>query len=95
MDERLSNEPHERLTELCAVMTDALDEAREESEEIRCVVFLSDEQGGGLQVHGYPGDTNDEVTAAALADVLVHLQSIFRARGQDMRVIPITKIGHG
>jgi hypothetical protein len=75
-----SEEPHDRLTELCAVMTDALDAALEPGEAPKCIVFLNDDDRGGLQLHGYDDD------ADAIVDLLVHLRAIFRANGQELQV---------
>jgi hypothetical protein len=81
MDEkRTEGQPHDRLTRLCAVMTDALDADRERGDE-KAVVFLQDGRQSGLQMHGYENDSD------ALVDVLMHLRAILRSKGNDLRVI--------
>jgi hypothetical protein len=79
-DVRRTGEPHDRLTELCAVMTDALDAALAPGEEPKCIVFLDDGDRGGIQLYGYEDD------ADAIVDLLVHLRAIFRANGQELQV---------
>jgi hypothetical protein len=80
-NERRSTEPTDRLTRLCDAMADALDAHPERGDE-KCIVFLTSEadQRGGLQLHGY--DDDDE----ALADLLMHLRAIFRAKGQEFLI---------
>jgi hypothetical protein len=81
-DEHRMAEPHDRLTRLCAAMTDALDAHPEHGDE-KCVVFLQDGERGGLQLHGYDDD------AEAIADVLFHLQAIFAANGSQLLIAPL------
>lgn len=76
---RTEGEPHDRLTRLCAAMTEALDAHPERGEE-KCIVFLQDAERGGLQLHGYETDTE------AMVDLLMHLRAIFKANGKDLQV---------
>jgi hypothetical protein len=76
-----NTEPTDRLTRLCAAMTDALDAHPERGEE-KCIVFLQDGKIGGLQMHGYDDDKE------AVADLFIHLRAIFRANGQDLAFAP-------
>ncbi len=87
-DEKRTYEPHDRLTRLCAAMTDALDAHPERGDE-RCIVFLQseDDQRGGLQLHGYEDDTE------AIADLFVHLRAIFRGQGKELLFAPIMGSG--
>jgi hypothetical protein len=80
---RRSETPHDRLTELCAVMTDALDAALEPGEQPKCIVFLQDDERGGLQLHGYDDDLE------AMADLFMHLRAVFRANGKDILFAPL------
>lgn len=80
---RSEDGPVDRLTELCAVMTDALDAALEAGEEPKCIVFLQDGQRGGLQMHGYDDDTE------AIADLFMHLKAIFEANGKTLLFAPL------
>lgn len=81
----VTNEPHDRLTRLCDAMTDALENHAEYSDEIRCAVFLSDGDKGGIVLHGY--DEGDSMEA--MVDLFVHLRAIFRANGKDLEFIGI------
>jgi hypothetical protein len=82
---RSEGEPHERLTRLCAAMTDALDAHPERGDE-KCIVFLQDGERGGLQLYGYDDDRE------AMADLLMHLKAIFEANGKTLLV---TSLGEG
>lgn len=81
---RTEGHPHDRLTRLCAAMTDALDAHPERGDE-KCIVFLQSEhdQRGGLQLHGYHDDTE------AIADLLMHLRAIFQANGKQLLIAPL------
>jgi hypothetical protein len=79
-DEIRSTEPHDRLTRLCAAMTDALDAHPERGAE-KCIVFLQDEKLGGLQLHGYEDDTD------AIVDLFVHLRALFASNGKTLAVM--------
>lgn len=74
--------PHDRLTRLCAAMTDALDAHPERGDE-RCIVFLQDAERGGLSLHGYEDDRE------AIVDLLMHLRAIFKANGKELVVMPL------
>jgi hypothetical protein len=75
-----TDEPHDRLTRLCAAMTDALMAHPETTDEIRCAVFLSDDRVGGLQIYGYDDDSE------AVVDVLMHVRAIMRSNGKDLQI---------
>lgn len=83
-----SEEPTDRLTRLCAAMTDALDAHPERGDE-KCIVFLQDDEHGGLQLHGYDDDTD------AMVDLFMHLKAIFRANGKDIDFVNFDQIGQG
>jgi len=83
---RSYDEPHDRLTGLCAVMTEALD-AQPNTDDVRCVVFLSDDERGGLVTHGY-GEGEEEQLQAWL-DVFSHLRALMRANGKDLALVPV------
>jgi len=89
---KVSDEPFDRLTNLCAVMTDALDEALEVEREqnrgsdtdltdVRTIVFLEDDEGSGIVTHGYP-DTKE-----AMASLIMHLKAIFETQGMTLDFI--------
>ena len=84
---RSDGEPHDRLTRLCAAMTDAL-EAQPGTDDVKAIVMLQDAERGGLQVHGY----EDQVEA--MVDLLGHLQAIFEANGKTLAVAPLP-VGRG
>lgn len=88
-DERRTYEPHDRLTRLCAAMTDALDAHPERGDE-KCIVFLQDSERGGIQLHGYQDDTD------AMVDLFLHLRAIFRANGKDLQLHALNQeVGRG
>lgn len=84
---RKADQPFDRLTGLCKVMTDALDRAVEAEEgehlPVRAIVFLEDDEKGGIVTSGY------EDTIAAMAAVFVHIKAIFQAEGKDLDFIGI------
>ena len=81
---RRSDEPQERLTRLCAAMTDALD-AHPECGDAKCIVFLESESEGrgGIQLHGYEDDSE------AMQDLFWHVKAIFRSQGKDLHFAPM------
>lgn len=79
---RRTEEPHDRLTRLCAAMTDALDAHPEHGDE-KCIVFLQDGKRGGLQLHGYEDDTD------AMVDLFLHLKALFEANGKTLMFAPL------
>lgn len=80
---RTEGEPHDRLTKLCAEMTDVLDAKGGDAADVKCIVFLNDADRAGLQIHGYEDDTE------AMADLLVHLKAIFEANGKTLMFAPL------
>ena len=80
-DVTVGPEPHDRLTRLCELMTDALDEALEDGEQIRGIVFLNNPEKGGIQMFGYPD------TGSGLADLLVHMKAMFASMGKGFGVM--------
>lgn len=85
-DPRRTRQPHDRLTRLADVMTRALEADGEYHDGDKAIVFLDDGSRGGIVLHGYDRDTD------AVADLLVHLQAIMRAKGKDLMV---TTLGQG
>lgn len=79
---RTEGEPHDRLTRICAAMTDALDAHPEMSDDVKCVVMLQDAEKGGIQLHGYEDDSD------AIVDLFMHLRAIFKANGQELAIAP-------
>jgi hypothetical protein len=80
-DAIVSDEPHDRLTELAARMTECLGDAG--NEDVRAIIFLTDHQRGGIETYGY------DDTTEAIADLFIHLRALFRANGQDLDVVSI------
>jgi hypothetical protein len=85
-DEVRTTEPHDRLTRLCAAMTETLDAHPERGNE-KCIVFLQEHGGegarGGLTLHGYENDVE------AMADLFMHLRAIFAANGKTLMLAPL------
>jgi hypothetical protein len=73
-----SFEPVDRLTALCDAMTRTLVEQPGYGDDVKCIVFLQDEERGGLVMHGYEDDTD------AMVDLFLHLRAIFRANGKEL-----------
>lgn len=82
-----SDQPTDRLTELCAEMTRVLDEPR--NSDVRAIVFLDDRQRGGIQFHGY------DDTAEGLADLFVHMKAVFQSMGKDLDFIGVPESPEG
>lgn len=78
----MHSEPQDRLTRLCAAMTEAMDAHPEHNSDTdKAIVFLDDGMMGGIQIHGaYKDDTE------ALVDLLMHIKAIFEARGQQFEM---------
>lgn len=76
-----ATEPHDRLTRLCAAMTDALEAHPEARGDERGVLMLQDGERGGIVLHGYDDETR------ALVDLFMHLGAIFRASGKELRLM--------
>jgi len=84
-----SDQPMDRLTELCDEMTVPLE--RPENEKIRAIIFLDDmeEERGGLVMHGWEDHTE------AMAHLFVHMKAVFQANGQDLDFIGIPESPEG
>lgn len=67
--------PTDRLTRLCAAMTDTLEQHPEYRDGDKCMVLLDDDDSGGIVLHGY------DDPAEAMADLLMHMRAIFRGTG--------------
>lgn len=84
---RTSDQPMDRLTELCAQMTAVLDTP--ENSDVRALVFLSDSKHGGIVAHGY------EDQSEAMAELFVHMQAVFRSVGKDLQFIAVPQSPEG
>ena len=97
-DERVtrSDEPHDRLTGLCNDMTDLLDalvtaeqEKNPDAKNVRAIVFLDDDDAGGIVVHGY-----DDMTDA-MVDLLMHVKAMFNSMGKDVEFVAVPQSAAG
>jgi hypothetical protein len=79
--ERYEDEPPERLTRLCATAMQAMEGSPEYREDDKMIIFLDDEQSGGLVLHGYDNDTD------AVAAIMGHLKAIFNANGFNLEIV--------
>ena len=79
--ERRSEQPIDRLTRMCDAMTDVFNDHPEYQEGDKCIVFLDDGKRGGLVINGYEDDSE------AIADLLQHMQAMFRAMGKKMDIM--------
>lgn len=84
LDARIVDEPQDRLTELCAEMISALD--RPENADVKAIVFLSDDERGGIAMQGY------DDTSEGLADLFVHVKAIFQSMGTDLDFIGVPQV---
>jgi hypothetical protein len=89
-DLKVDDKPFDRLTRLCAVLVEALDEAvdaeREadlsaELSDVRGIIFLSDAEHSGIEMFGY------EETAEGMTDLLIHMKAIFTSMGKQFGVM--------
>jgi hypothetical protein len=76
-----SDKPQDRLTELCAEMVMPLD--RPENEDVAAIIFLDDDEAGGMVLKGWADET------AAMAALFAHMQAVFQASGRDLQFIGI------
>lgn len=79
----IQHEPTDRLTRICAAMTDVLVAHPEFSPGVQCAIFLHDDKVGGLVLSGYE-DQRD-----AVADVLGHLRAILKTQGVSLELIVV------
>ena len=86
---RRTTEPQDRLTRICAAMTETFDAHPEHDDDDRCIVFLDGGGLGGLVLHGYDDDTE------AMVDLFGHLQALFRANGKDLQFIAVPNDASG
>lgn len=75
----MSDEPTDRLTHLTVEMFGCLD--REENDDVRAIVFLTDADRGGIQMQGY----DDAI--AGMAELFVHMAAVFEANGQKLMLM--------
>lgn len=81
---RTENEPHSRLTRLCAAMTAAMEADPEYRDTDKAIIFLDDGETGGIVLHGYESDSE------AMADLIGHLMALFKANGKQLIFAPLT-----
>lgn len=81
--EKRTHEPHDRLTRLCAAMTDALEAHPHHHKGDKAIVMLSDGKRAGIELYGYDNDDDTE----AIADLFEHLRAIMKANGKNMDVM--------
>jgi hypothetical protein len=86
---RRSEQPQDRLTRICDVMTDALHDHPEFREGDKCMVFMDDGESAGLVMDGYDDDSQ------ALADLFQHMQAIMKANGKKLDIIFLDEDGVG
>jgi hypothetical protein len=74
-----SDEPFDRLTELCNTMQESIHSP--ENDDVRGIIFLHDAEHGGMVLMNYP-ETN-----SAIADLLMHLKALFESQGKSFGVM--------
>lgn len=83
----VSGEPFDRLPHLSAEMTEPLD--RPENADVKAIIFLGDEEKGGIQLHGY----EDQIEA--MVDLFVHMKAIFASMGTELVLIGVPESPQG
>lgn len=82
-----SNEPMDRLTRICAAMTEVFDEHEEHHDDDKCIVFLDDGDKGGIELHGY-SDPMD-----AFVDLVLHIKAMLATIGKNMDIVLVNDEG--
>jgi hypothetical protein len=78
------DEPQDRLTRLCDAMAATLEAHPEYREGVdKAQIFIQDGERGGIVLHGY--DDHSE----AMAELLYHLTKVFKAHGQDIKIVSL------
>lgn len=88
MKSKMTNEPYDRLTHLSVDMTKPLE--RPENADVKAIVFLADDDRGGIQIHGYEGD---QAGLEAMVDLMIHMKAVFEAHGKTLQVISMDEDG--
>jgi hypothetical protein len=83
MPAQKSDKPQARLTRIADAMRKALENHPEFRGDEKVMIFLDDEEMGGMFIGGY------EAESEAIVDLFVHLAAIFEANGQKLMVIPV------
>jgi hypothetical protein len=85
----MGEEPFDRLTHLCKVMADALEDAidkeiqaaeslEEAPSPVKAIIFLNDDDNGGIEMFGF-NNPNE-----GLAALMIHIRALFES--QDKRL---------
>jgi hypothetical protein len=83
-DERKTvGQPHDRLTRMADAMTTAMERHPEYRKGDRAILFLEDDDKGGIVLTGYDSDVD------AMSSLFIHLKAIFKVNGRELMVIPI------
>lgn len=77
---RTENEPHDHLTRLADQMIEHL-RTQPGTDEVKAIVILSDDEGGGIGLSGWEQDS------AAVAHMLWVLTKIMEANGKRLDVV--------
>jgi ABC-type hemin transport system substrate-binding protein len=82
---RTEGDPHDRLTRICNAMTAAMDSHPEQRASDRCIIFLSDDERGGLVISGYDSD------AEAMTELFGHIAAVFETHGKKLVITTISE----
>jgi len=77
----ITDVPTDRLTGLSNEMLKILQTP--ENEDVRAIIFLSNETGGGVGMYGY------EDSISGIAELFVHMKMVFAANGKQLDFIGI------
>jgi hypothetical protein len=83
MEADRQEEPHTRLTRLCEAAVEAMETSPEYQEDDKLIIFIDDEQEGGLVLHGYDDDTD------AMGAIMSHMKALFQVNGLRLVLLPM------
>jgi hypothetical protein len=78
--------PHDRLSRLADLMTDALDQVPGTA-DVRAVVMLNDRADGCVHPHNYPDPRAGTPNGLLFLDTAVHLMEMGRALGMRVEIL--------
>jgi hypothetical protein len=75
-----AEEPMDRLTRIAGSMISAMEDHPEYDMDDKCIIFVDDDDRGGIAVHGY------EKVSDAIVDILGHLEVLFKSIGKQLDI---------
>jgi hypothetical protein len=85
-----SEDPHDRLTQICNDIAKKVSEHPQFSPDLRCIVMCVDDKGGGIGAFGYDVEHEGNVgDATVITDLFLSLRAMLRANGKELQVMAI------